>query len=102
MDIVKENKAEKNLKKTSDSINGGAKLLTYLNYVLFYLRFILIYVLSALLELIGVGYVASLIVTAFAVGVTILVIFYIVGDDNMTNQSSCYKSFPRYKCTRET
>ena len=63
------------------SLNNSAVILTYLNYVLFYLRFVLIYVLSALLELIGVGTYATIAITAFAVVLTFLIVFYIVGDE---------------------
>lgn len=63
------------------NLNNGAKLLTYFNYVLFYLRFVLIYVLSALLELIGVGTYATIAISCFAVVLTFLIVFYIVGDE---------------------
>jgi hypothetical protein len=67
---------------TIESTSNLAKLLMYFNYVLFYLRFVLIYVLSALLELIGVGTAATIGISIFSVVITVLIVFYIVGDED--------------------
>jgi|GEM_PF-5609727 len=62
----------------SKTINNSARFITYMNHVFFYTRFVFIYVLSALLEIMGLSALASAGVTAFMVVLTIVIVSFVV------------------------
>jgi hypothetical protein len=59
------------------TISNSARFVTYMNHVFFYTRFVFIYVLSALLEIMGLSALASAGVTVFMIVLTIIIVGFV-------------------------
>ena len=69
-------------------IGSTSKFITYLSYVFFYIRFILIYLLSALLELMGVASFSPAVLLVFGISLTVVILYFFVGNENYDKSES--------------
>jgi hypothetical protein len=79
---LQSNNSNNSSESVNKTVSSWSKFITYMNYVFFYIRFVFIYLLSALLEIMGISSFSPAVLLVFGIGLTVVIIYFIVGNEN--------------------